>query len=103
MVLRMILNSGASHANHCSSTPEPLVHFAPKWYAVSDEFFMKKIPLAYGSITKETLFRQHLSQTRSKGLRGRESSAHFLAAQGEEKMERNLSERQETTKLSRRR
>jgi len=45
LALMMILNTWASFSKKCSSTPEPLVHFAPKCYAGSDEYFIKKISL----------------------------------------------------------
>jgi hypothetical protein len=35
-----IIKTQASLSKKCSSTPEPLVHFAPKWYAGSDEYFI---------------------------------------------------------------
>jgi hypothetical protein len=30
----MILKTESSHSKNCSSTPEPLVKFAPKWYMI---------------------------------------------------------------------
>jgi hypothetical protein len=54
-----------------TSTPEPLVHLAPKWYAVSNEPFLEKVPPACGSIVREQLIHQRLLQTRRKVLRGR--------------------------------